>query len=100
MDKLFKTEKTKMLEKRQLSSDEEKAEDVRISLTAKKRSLLPKASIYIILSIFKKNMSLNTKKMCFQSLMTKMMKMIMKQKTKKKMSNLEILNKKSLMIIE
>ena len=65
MNKLFKTEMTNMLVKRQLSSDEEEAEGLRISLTARKQSLLPQGSMYIILYIFHINMFLNTKKNVF-----------------------------------
>ena len=62
MNKLFKTEMTKMLVKRQLSSNEEEAEDLRISLTARKQSLLPQGSIYIILYVFNINMFFKHKK--------------------------------------
>ena len=62
MNKLFKTEMTKMFVKKQLSSNEEEAEDLWISSTARKQSLQPQGSNYIILYIFNLNMFLNTKK--------------------------------------
>ena len=49
-----------MLVKKQLSSDEEEAEGLRISSTARKQLLLPKGSNYIILNIFNLNMFINT----------------------------------------
>ena len=73
MNKLFKNRDDQNVF---LEFDEE--DDLQISSTARKQSLLPE-------------------KMCFQSLMKKMMKMMTKQKRKKKkkMSNLDIFNKKN-----
>jgi len=62
MAKLFQSEMTKMMVKGQSSFDKEEAEDVQISLTARKRSLLPKGSNYIILHIFNLNMLTKHKK--------------------------------------
>ena len=56
---------TKMMVKGQLSSNKEEAEDLWISSTARKQSLLPKGRNYIILNIFNLNMLLNTKKIMF-----------------------------------
>ena len=56
MAKLFQSEMTKMMVKGQPSFDKEEAEDLRYSLTARKRSLLPKGSNHIILHVFNLNM--------------------------------------------
>ena len=80
MAKNFESEMTKMKVKGQTSFDKEEAEDLRYSSTARKRSLLPKGSNYIILHIFNFNMLIKHKKNVFQSLMRKTMKTTMMKK--------------------
>ena len=67
----------------QPARQKDEAEFLRVSLTAKKQSLLPIGNLHIILCIFNRNMiSKHTKKnIVFQSLMKKTM-MMMKKKMK------------------
>ena len=65
MAKLFQSEMTKMMAKGQSSFDNEEAENLWISSTARKRSLLPKGSNYIILHIFNLNILFKHKKLVF-----------------------------------
>ena len=80
MAKLFQSEMTKMMVKGQPSFDKEEAEDLRYSLTARKLSLLPKGSNYIILDMFNLNILFKHRKIVFQSLMTKTTKITMMKK--------------------
>ena len=70
MAKLFQTEMTRMKAMGQPTLNQEEAKGLRSSSTARKRSLLPKGSNYIILHIFNLNMLFKHKKIVFQSLMS------------------------------
>ena len=69
----------------QLARQKDEAEFLRISLTAKKQSLLPIGYLHIILCIFNGNMIFKhtKKKNVFQILMKKTMMMMKKKMTKK-----------------
>ena len=86
MARLFQTEKSRMKNSgQQPARQKDEAEFLRVSLTAKKQSLLPIGNLHIILCIFNGNMIFKHIFFffVFQSLLKKTMMMMKKKMTKK-----------------